>query len=288
MSSPIFVSGATGNTGGEVAKQLIEKGMPVRAGIHSEQKATPLKDLGAEVVSVDFQDTKSIVAALEGVEKAYSVSPLVPTMAELGLNFVKSAKQAGVKYMVRASGLGADSPQAITFGQWHREVEKAVENSGIAYTLIRPNSFMQNYITYASHTVKTQNAFYLPQGEGKISLIDVRDIAAAIVAALTESGHEGKAYDLTGPEAISNYQVAEILSKITGRTINYVDVPEDTARQNMKGMGMPEAIVEGLLELSAIIKAGYVSTISPAVEQVIGRKPISFERFANDFAEAFT
>jgi len=287
MSSPIFVSGATGNTGGEVVKQLIEKGIPVRAGIHLEQKGTPLKDLGAEVVSVDFKDTKSIVAALDGVVKAYSVSPLVPSMVKLGVNFVKAAKQAGVKYMVRASGLGADSPQAITLGRWHREVEKTVEDSGIAYTLVRPNSFMQNYITYASHTVKTQNAFYLPQGEGKISLIDVRDIAAVIVAVLTEGGHEGKAYDLTGLEAISNYQVAEILSKITGRTINYVDVTEDTARQNMKGMGMPEAIVEGLLELSAIIKAGYVSTISPAVEQVIGRKPISFERFANDFAEAF-
>lgn len=287
MSNPIFVSGATGNTGGEVVKKLIEKGIPVRAGIHSEQKATPLKDLGAEVVSVDFKDTKSIVAALDGVEKAYSVSPLVPNMAELGVNFVKAAKQAGVKYIARASGLGADSPQAITIGRWHREVEKAVEDSGIAYTLIRPNSFMQNYITYASHTIKTQNSFYLPQGEGKISLIDVRDIAAVIVEVLTESGHEGKAYGLTGPEAISNYQVAKILSKIIGRTINYVDVPEEVARQNMKGAGMPEAIVEGLLELSAIIKAGYVATISPAVNQVIDRKPISFERFANDFAEAF-
>lgn len=287
MANIIFVSGATGNIGKEVVKQLIEKGIRVRAGVHSEQKAGILKKLGAEVVLIDLNDIKSIQTALEGVEKAFSLIPLVPNLAELGANFIKAAKIAGVKSIVWSSGMGADSPQAITLGKWHRAAEKAVEASGISYTIVRPNSFMQNYVNFAGHTIKNKNAFYFPQGDGKISLIDVRDIAAVVSILLTGSGHEGKAYNLTGAEAISNYKIAEILSEITGRTINYIDVPVEAARQSMKDMGMPEVIVEALLELSAIIKAGYTSEVSPAVEQITGKQPISFRQFAKDYLQFF-
>lgn len=287
MANIIFVSGATGNIGKEVVKQLIEKGVHVRAGVHSEQKAGILKELGAEVVLIDLNNIKNIKTGLEGVTKAFSLIPLVPNLAELGANFVKAAKMAGVNHIVWSSGMGADSPQAITLGKWHREAEKAVEASGITYTIVRPNSFMQNYVNFAGHTIKNQNAFYFPQGDGKISLIDVRDIAAVISILLTESGHEGKAYNLTGDEAISNYKVAEILSEITGRSINYIDVPVDTARQSMKDMGMPDVIVEALLELSSIIKAGYTSEVSNAVKQITGKQPISFRQFAKDYLQFF-
>lgn len=287
MSHPIFVSGATGNIGFEVVKSLSQSRIPVRAGVHSLKKAGPLKELGAEVVLVDFNDSQSIIAALDGVEKAFSLSPLVPNIVELGINFVKSAKKAGVKYIVRSSGLGADSPSAITLGRWHREVEQALETSGMAYTLIRPNSFMQNYVTYSSHTIQSQNAFYLPQGTGRISLIDVRDIAAIVATLLTGKGYEGKAYNLTGGEAISNTQIADRLSKVTGRNIQYVDVPEEAARKSMQATGMPDVIGEALLELSAIVKAGYTSEVSPSVEKILGRKPIRFEQFANDFSQMF-
>ena len=115
----------------------------------------------------------------------------------------------------------------------------------------------------------------------------MRDIAAVISILLTESGHEGKAYKLTGAEAISNYKIAEILSEITGRTINYIDVPVEAARQSMKDMGMPDVIADALLELSAIIKAGYTSEVSPAVEQITGKQPISFKQFAKDHLQFF-
>src|SRR3990167_1906887 len=287
MANAIFVSGATGNIGMEVVKQLIKKGIRVRAVIHSQEKAGILKELGAEVVLTDLNDVKSIQNALVGVEKAFSLSPLVPNLAEQSANFVKAAKMAGVNHIVWSSGMGADSPQAITLGKWHRAAEKAVEASGITYTIVRPNSFMQNYVNFAGHTIKNQNAFYFSQGDGKISLIDVRDIAAVISILLTESGHEGKAYNLTGAEDISNYKIAEILSEITGRTINYIDVPAEAARQSMKDMGMPDVIVETLLELSAIIKAGYTSDVSPAIEQITGKQPISFRQFTKDNIQFF-
>ena len=144
---------------------------------------------------------------------------------------------------------------------------------------------MQNYFNFA--TIKEHGAFYLPIGDGKTSHVDIRDVAAAAVAALTQSGHEGKAYDITGPEALDNYRIAEILSSVTGKNISYVEISEDDARKAMTDMGMPESIVAVLIELYAIEKAGHGSAVSPAVEQITGRKPIAFEQFAKDYAEAF-
>lgn len=287
MSGIIFVSGAAGNIGKEVVKKLIAKGARVRAGIHSAQKADDIKKLGAEVAFIDMNDIKSMQSAMEGVEKAFSLSPLVPNLAEQCANFVKAAKTAGVKYIVRSSGMTADFPDPITLGKWHRMAEKTVEDSDIPYTLLRPNVFMQNYINFAGHTINTQDAFYSCEGLGRISFIDVRDIASVAAEILVKSEHEGKAYDLTGPEAITNYQAANTLSQVTERTISYVDLPEDKIRQNMKNTGMPDFIIQALLELYAFIREGHASAISSAVEQITGSKPISFKQFVKDHLAFF-
>lgn len=283
----ILVTGASGNMGKQVVGQLLEKGVTIRIAMRNIEGIDDLKKQGVEAVSMDFDDKQSMEKALEGVDKAFSVNPLIPGMIEASKSFINQAKEAGVKHIVRASGLGADSPQAITLGRWHREVEIALENSGLDYTFVRPNSFFQNYINFSSHTIKTENAFYLPHGDGRISYIDTFDIAAVVVAALTESGHEGKAYNLTGPQAVSNHEIAEHLSQATGRTINYVDIPEETSRQGMLNVGIPEILANMLLELYALNKAGYTAEVSPVVEQVTGRKGITFEEFAKANAAAF-
>lgn len=287
MTETVFVTGSTGATGQEVVRGLVELGVNVRAGYHTEANAEHARQLGAEAVQVDLCDVGSIEAALDGVDKAYSLSPIHPNLGEMGVNFVIAAKNAGLKHVVRASAIGADASEAITLGRWHRMAEKALEESGIPYTIVRPNAFMQNYINFTGNTIKDQNAFYFAHGEGKTAIIDVRDVAAVIVTALTEDGHESKAYDLTGPEALSNYEVAEILSKITGRTIKYVDIPGEAARQGMIDVGMPEVISEAIVELGDVIKAGYTSAISDTVQQVIGRPPISFEKFVADYKSYF-
>lgn len=287
MSRTIFVSGAGGNIGRELIKQLVQKGAAVRAGAHSERSASALTELGAEAVTVDLGDTESIRVALTGVERAFSLSPLVPNLGQLGVNFVEAAKLAGVEYIVRASALGAGSPPAMTFSDWHREAERAVEDSGIPYTIVRPAYFMQNYVAFGGATVRAGDAFYLPHGDGAISSIDARDVAAVAATVLTEDGHDGRAYDLTGPEALSNHEVAEILSRLTGRTIDYVDVPEDAARQSLTATGLPASVVEGLLELAAIIRAGHLTAVTPTVEHITGRPATSFERFAKSHLEAF-
>jgi len=287
MTDTILVMGATGNVGSQVVKQLADTGANVRAAVRSPRKAESLKSERVSLTEFDTDKPETIEAAFQGVDKVFLLTPLVPNMVELSANLVAAAKKAGVKHIIKSSGMGAEVEPGITLTRWHREAEKAIEASGIAFTFVRPNGFMQNYANFNGATIKTQNTFYLPVGDGKVSYIDTRDIAAVAVAALTQDGHEGKAYEVTGLEAISNQEIAEIISQVVGRKINYVDVPEDAARSEMKQSGMPDVLIDMTMELYELYKAGYASEVTPTVEQVTGKKPISFAQFANDYAEVF-
>jgi len=157
----------------------------------------------------------------------------------------------------------------------------------VAYTFLRPNGFMQNFVTYSGATIKTQNAFYGSQGEGEVSHIDLRDIAAIAVKTLTEDGHEGKAYTLTGPEALSNARIAEILSDDTGREIKYVDLPAEQFKQALVEAGLPEWSADALLDLQQFYRRRGASAVTRDAEQLLGRKPTSFEQFSRDYSQAF-
>ena len=283
----LLVMGATGNVGSQVVKQLADTGANVRAAVRSPRKAESLKSERVSLTEFDTDKPETVEAAFQGVDKVFLLTPLVPNMVELSANLVAAAKKAGVKHIIKSSGMGAEVEPGITLTRWHREAEKAIEASGIAFTFVRSNGFMQNYANFNGATIKTQNTFYLPLGDGKVSYIDTRDIAAVAVAALTQDGHEGKAYEVTGLEAIYNQEIAEIISQVVGRKINYVDVPEDAARSEMKQSGMPDVLIDLTMKLYEIYKAGYASEVTPTVEQIIGKKPISFAQFANDYAEAF-
>jgi uncharacterized protein YbjT (DUF2867 family) len=287
MTNTILVLGATGNIGSQVVKQLAAAGANTRAAVRSVSKADAIKGAGVSLVEIDMNKPETFQAAFEEVEKVFLLTPPFPNMAELTGNLVSAAKKAQVKHIVKQSGFGTGTEPKATLLGWHREGEKMIEASGIPYTFLRPNSFMQNYSNTSARTIKTQSTFYKPMGDAKVSLVDVRDIAAVAVAALTQSGHEGKAYDITGSEALSNEQIAEILSTVVGRKINYVDISEDAASQGMKAAGMPEVLVDAFMELNRIAKAGNASNVSPVVEQVTGKKPISFEQFARDYADVF-
>ena len=287
MTNTILVLGATGNIGSQVVKQLAAAGANTRAAVHSISKADGIKGAGVSLVEIDMNNPATFQAAFEEVEKVFLLTPPFPNMVEITANLVEAAIKAQVKHIVKQSGLGTGAEPGATLLTWHREGEKMIEASGIPYTFLRPNSFMQNYSNTSARTIKTQSTFSKPMGDAKVSLVDVRDIAAVAVAALTQSGHEGKAYDVTGSEALSNEQIAEILSTVLGRKINYVDIPEDAASLGMKAAGMPEVLVDAFMDLNRIAKAGKTSAVSPVVEQVTGKKPISFEQFARDYAEAF-
>jgi uncharacterized protein YbjT (DUF2867 family) len=281
MSNTILVTGATGNVGSQVVQQLITSGITPKVAVRSMNKAESLKKAGAELIEMDLERPETILPALAGVDKVFLVSPFVPNMVELTTKAIEAAKQANVQHIVKLSAL---AQPGIALSKWHEEMENAIApartqgfaSSNISFTFLRPNGFMQNFVNAMADTIKADNAFYLNVGEGKVSFVDTRDIASVAVAALTTSGHEGQSYTITGSEALSYTQAAAILSQVLGRTINYVDVPDDAVRQGMQGAGMPDSIVNALLELYASYKVGLAAEISPTVEQITGKKTDKF------------
>jgi len=290
MSETILVTGAAGTVGSEVVKQLSDKGeIIIRAAARSTSENT-FKNLNrVQVVQLDYNNPDSLAVAFKNVNKLFLLTPFQSNMVDLTSNLVRKAKNAGVKYIVKQSAMGADAEPGITGSRLHRQAEKIIEESEIPFTFLRPNGFMQNFVNYYSHFIKTQGAFYVPAGGARVSFVDVRDIAAVAVQALTSNDgkHEGKAYNITGAEALSYGQAAEILSKQLGKKITYVNVSNEDARKGMKEMGMDEWFINSMIELFEIFRAGYASAISPVIEQITGNKPISFSQFVSDYAVAF-
>ena len=278
----ILVTGATGTVGSEVVKQLASLGQNVKASVHTQSKANKFKDQnGIDTVSIDFYKPETIADAFRHVDRVFLLTPPSPDMTNLYSTLITEAKKNDIKYIVKLSVIGADIEPGITIGRLHRQEEKIIEESRIPYTFLRSGAFMQNFVNFFGQTIREQNAIYLPVGEGKVSFVDVRDIAAA-AAALVINNHaqdENKAYDITGQEALSYAQAAEVLSKELGRKISYIDIPEESARKGMKENGMSDWLVDGLLEIYAIIRAGHAAQTTTSIEEITGRKPILFSQF---------
>jgi uncharacterized protein YbjT (DUF2867 family) len=287
----ILVTGATGNIGSEVVKELLSDApdVSIKAAVHSSQNVKKVKsDARVKVIQIDYKEPETVRETLNGVDKLFLLTPDVPNAADLASNVVIEAKKAGIKQIVKQSVMGAALEADVGTMRLHRQVEKFIEQSGIPFTFLRPNEFMQNFINFHSPSIKGNNAFYVPLEDAKVSLVDVRDIAAVAVKSLIdEDKHKNKTYLITGPEALSYHQVAEILSNTTGRKINYVNISDGEARAAMKDIGMSDWLINTVSELSEYFRKGKASEISPAVEDVTGNKPISFSQFAKDYAEAF-
>jgi uncharacterized protein YbjT (DUF2867 family) len=287
MDDTILVTGSTGNVGSQVVKQMSSFKGKVRAAVQSKNRAQEIKNTGAELVEMNFNNTETVNAAFKGVQKLFLLTPFVPNMVEISENLVEQARKANVDHIVKQSAFGSNMNQVTTRNRLHQEVEEIIELSGINYTFLRPMPFMQNYLGFAD-SIRTQGTFSIPVGDSKTSFVDTRDIAAVAVQALTKSNeHRNKVYNITGPEAISNYEIAEILSSIAKKRITYVDVSDNDARRRMKDSGMQEWAVESLMELFGFQKDGNASIVSLDVERITDRKPISFVQFATDYADLF-
>lgn len=298
----ILVTGASGTVGSEVVKQLtspssLSSDSRIRAAIRSKNKADKLRDENkiVEIVNMDYDKQETIVDALNGVDKLFLLTLPTPNMTEIASGLIKEAKKNDVKHIVKLSVIDVDAEPGIMITRLHRQEEKIIEESGIPYTFLRAGAFMQNFINFFGQTIKTQNAIYIPAGDGKVSFVDVRDIAAIATEILSAKNngtkskqqYENKKYDITGNEAISYSQSAEILSNILGRRISYVNVSEEDARKAMKNTGMEDWLVDALMEIYNIIRSGYASQTTATIEQITRRKPITFEQFVRDYASFF-
>lgn len=292
MVDTILVSGASGTAGSEVLRQLFSStDVNIKAAGRSVEKIKNLESDRVKAISIDYNKPESLKDALKNVDGLFLLTPDVPNADELASNLVNEAKRTGVRCIVKQSVMGADEDANVGTMRLHRKAERIIEKSGIPYTFLRPNEFMQNFINFHGHSIKNNNAFYLPLEDAKVSVVDVRDIAAVAVRALTENGssskHNNKKYPITGPEALSYHKMADLLSNATGKKISYVAISDEEARAGMKEMGMDDWLISTILELSNYFKKGYASQVSSAVEEVTGRNPVSFSQFANDYAEVF-
>jgi uncharacterized protein YbjT (DUF2867 family) len=287
----ILVTGASGNIGSEVVNLLlaVAPAVSIKAAVHSRQNVKKVKDGDrVKVIPIDYNESDTLRQALKDVDKLFLLTPDVPNAAHLASNAVSEAKKAGIRHIVKQSVMGADLEADVGTMRLHRQIEEIIEQSGIPFTFLRPNEFMQNFINFHSPSIKGNNAFYIPLEDAKVSLVDVRDIAAVAVKSLTDEDlHKNKTYLITGPEALSYHQVAEILSNRIGRKINYVNISDEEARAAMKEIGLSDWLINTVSELSDYFRKGKASEISSAVEEVTGNKPISFSQFANDYVDAF-
>jgi uncharacterized protein YbjT (DUF2867 family) len=304
MTETVLVTGATGTVGSEIVKQLVSSSSSssldkndiiIKAAIHSQNKADNFiqYNKSVQIVNIDYNKPETLADALNQVDRLFLLTLPAPDMTVYS-NMVKeiSKYNGSINHVVKLSSMAAYDEEtgfATTIGRIHREEEKIVEESGIPFTFLRPPAFMQNFITQFGYTIRTQDAFYVPGGDAKLSFIDARDVAAVAVKALTDDSqqHAGKAYIITTQEATSYRQAAEILSKEAGRRISYIDIPEEDARKGMKDSGMDDWLVDAIIEFCSIIKAGHASNTTNVFEQVMGRKPITFSQFARDYAQAF-
>jgi uncharacterized protein YbjT (DUF2867 family) len=185
------------------------------------------------------------------------------------------------------SAIGAED-YAKSFPSWHRKVEDKLKASGLKYTILRPNGFMQNIVMYNAPSIRSQGAFYQALGDAKISLIDLRDIAAVAAKALTEpQAHAGKTYELNGPEALSNGEVAARISRVAGRPVQYVDIPDEAQRKAMLEIGMPEWQVTALLELQEYYRSGKCAKVTEVLPRLLGRAPRTLDQFLEEKKESF-
>jgi uncharacterized protein YbjT (DUF2867 family) len=279
----ILITGASGNVGREVVKQALAVGLKIRATFQSAYTAAQAP-AGLEGVIMDYAKPETIRPALQGVEKIFLVGPPVRDLPAMEATFIKEVRAAGHKHVVKLSALGG---RESMFPSGHRDSEENIEASGLPYTFLRPNGFMQNLVNYNADTIRSQNAFYGCQGTGAVSLVDIRDIAAVAVIVLAATGHEGKSYALTGGEALTNEQVAEKVSGVAGRNIRYVDLSPAEFKKAILSAGTPEWSADALLDLQRLYREGKASQVTNDVERITGRKPITFDQFARDYAFAF-
>jgi uncharacterized protein YbjT (DUF2867 family) len=279
----ILVTGATGNTGSGLVPTLQQAGVEVRALVHNETKAQPLKDLGVEVVIGDLDQPATLAPAVDGVDKIYLLTWNGPTQERQVNNVIAAAKRAGTPHIIRHSMWGSAQSRIIQQGA---RAEEAVKASGLPWTLLKPTFYMQN-LMMAAQTIASDGMLYWDTGDGKLGMIDVRDIVDVATAVLTQDGHEGRTYILTGPAAISMHDVAAAFEKVLGRPVQYVPVPHEASYEAMTGMGIPAWIAAGYGELMQGFSEGFASRATDNVKTLTGHAPRSIEQFVRDFTQVF-
>ncbi|MBE9108160.1 SDR family oxidoreductase [Nodosilinea sp. LEGE 07298] len=282
----IFVTGATGRVGGKLVESLLRSGKRVKVLVRNPQKATIYQALGVSVFLGDLNQSDRLEEALWGCDRLFSIPPNTMNQAEQEIQLYQAAKRAEIRHVVKLSTVKSDPESPCQFFKQHAIAEQYLKQSGIKFTILQTNSFMQNFLWFA-HEMKTKGTLALPMRDAKTVPIDIRDVVRVGSAILTEEGHEGKTYNLTGSELLSLQEIAEKLSIVANQKITYIDASPLDFKQTLIRLGVPEWFAEAVTTSWQIASKGR-PTLTDTVTKVGREQPITFNEFAWDYKAIFT
>ena len=283
----ILVTGATGMTGSELVRRLSARGVSVRGLTRNMTKAAALSALpNVEMQEGNMEQPETLSSPLRGIERAMLISSSDARMLEVQSNFIEAARKAGVRYVVKLSGIMPELDSPFRYARMHGEIEKRLEASGMAFTHLRAGEFFTAYFRRVPSIV-AKGELTLPMEDARIASIDIGDIAEVAATVLTDTGHEGKIYPLTGPEALSMTEVAEKLSVVTGKPIRYINIAPEEARSANLANGMPPYMADGLFELFAERRKGKEAQVSSVIPEIFGWQATRLDEFAARNAAIF-
>ena len=287
MSRSVLVTGASGNVAGGILPQMVKKGVAVKAYVRDAAKGEKLKALGVEPVVGDFMDGAKLEAALKGMDAVISITPPGPTAADQASVITQAAKRADVGHIIRLSAVGAAPDAPTDNGKLHYQTDAEIMATGIPYTILRPNFFMQN-LFMSIPTIQAQGSMYWGMGEGSIGLIDVRDIADSLASLGIYGGHHGQIYVQTGPESLTFAEMAVIISEAIGKPVNYVAIPVEAVGEAIRGFGMGDWFAQVMMDYSRAYARGWGDFVNGNVEDLTGNPARSFSQFVRElYAPAF-
>ena len=274
----ILIVGATGTVGSELMRSLKKNGYNVRG----TTSKTP--DKGSDLVHVNLITGEGIVNAMEGVDKAFFLSPPGYSDQYAILSpLIQEAKRKGLKKVVLMTALGANASDSTPF----RKAEIELEKSGLSYNIVRPNWFYQNFNTFWIEGIKSKGKILLPAGTAKVGFIDARDISSVIEKLLTSDTFSNKAFDITGPESVDHNQVAAAISNSTGKSISYQEIKPEELLTGLLNAGVPKDYAEFLLMILGFLREGYNAAINDNVKLILNRDAISLKKYAEDYKQSW-
>ena len=284
----ILLTGVTGGAGSHIVKEFVAAREPVRVLVRDRAKAGWLENVpNVTIVEGDMSRPVTLARALDGVDRALMISAPSLDMVETQRAFIDAAKVAGVRHVIKFSGLDARPETQFPFGRMHKQAEEYLEASGLAWTQLRPTGFMQEYLR-ETPTIIADGAIYLPLGEVKLNPVDLVDVGKVGFHLLRDGGHEGERLAMTGPEALSMAEIAERISQATAKAVRYVPIPPEARRQALIEHGIPTVIAEALDDqVHERLRGGLESEVDLSTHRLFDIKPTTFLEFAQRNADAF-
>lgn len=274
MAQRILITGASGTIGSALHTELRSRGADVTL-----MRSRPGQAEDGRHVVADFNDPGSLRAAFEGHDTVFLLFSLNPDMLTQARNAVQAARDAGVRHLVRSSGAGADTTSPYALAREQGRIDETVQAAGLAWTLLRPNFFMQNHLSFNRDAIRS-GTWHAAHGQGATAVIDVQDIArVAATVLLDPAAHAGQTYTLTGPEALTDAQQMAVIAEAIGRPVQHVDVPDEAARAAMASMGLPAVVIDWLDSLNQVVRAGHAGGLTDTVQALTGRAPTRFADF---------